>query len=139
MSADYVVVFYVAQVALSAFEVRACESGSHPLMNLARHSRLDTYWADFTSDDGHGFQLLVGRRFGTFGLEDSVEAHIEKGTGSSHDSGSGRILGVRWSSRSRKVDSSVSPRSMKETNRQNRRSHLTRLLRGRRRASRRRG
>ena len=79
MSADYVVVFYGAQVALSAFEVRACESGSHPLMNLARHSRLDTYWADFTSDDGHSFQLLIGRRFGTFGLDDTLEAQIEKG------------------------------------------------------------
>jgi hypothetical protein len=79
MSVDYVVVFYGAQVALSSFDVRACESGSLPLLKFARDARFDTHWAKFSSDDGHGYQLLVGRRFGTFGPEDSLEAHIEKG------------------------------------------------------------
>ena len=80
MSADSVIVFYGAQVALSDEEVSACESRSHPLMKAARESHLDTYWADFIPNDSHGHELLVGRRFGDFGLEGSLEAHVEKGT-----------------------------------------------------------
>ena len=49
-------------------------------MKAARDSHLDSYWADFIPHDQHGYELLVGRRFGEFGLEDSLEAHIEKGT-----------------------------------------------------------
>ena len=80
MSADYVVVFYGAQIALSAYDVRACESQSHPLMKSARNANLDAHWADFISANGHAYQLLIGRRFGSFGFEDSLETHIEKGT-----------------------------------------------------------
>lgn len=80
MSADSVIVFYGAQVSLSEEEADACESCTHPLMKAARESHLDSYWADFIPDDQHGYELLVGRRFGAFGIEDSLEAHIEKGT-----------------------------------------------------------
>jgi len=80
MSADTVVVFYGAQVALKEEEVSACEARSHPLMKAAREAKLDSYWADFVPHDDHGFELIVGRRFGAFGLEDSLEAHIERGT-----------------------------------------------------------
>ena len=80
MSADSVVVFYGAQVPLTEEEAEACESRTHPLMKAARESRLDSYWADFIPDDDHGYELVVGRRFGAFGIEDSLEAHIEKAT-----------------------------------------------------------
>jgi hypothetical protein len=79
MSADSVIVFYGAQVALSEEEVSACESRSHPLMKAARDSRLDAYWTDFIPHDTHSHELLVGRQFGIFGPEDSFEAHIERG------------------------------------------------------------
>ena len=80
MSADSVIVFYGAQVALSEDEAEACEGRTLPLMKAARESRLDSYWADFIPDDDHSYGLLVGRRFGAFGIEDCFEAHIEKGT-----------------------------------------------------------
>jgi hypothetical protein len=80
MSADSVVVFYGAEISLSVEDVRACELRSHPLMKSAREVGLDTYWVDFLPHDADGHQLLVGRRFGEFGVEDSVAAHIEKGT-----------------------------------------------------------
>ena len=79
MSADSVLVFYGAQIALSDEDVAACEERAHPLMRAAREARLDAYWADFIPNDDHGYELLVGRRFGAFGLEDSVKAHVEKG------------------------------------------------------------
>jgi hypothetical protein len=80
MSADSVIVFYGAQVSLNEGDAEACEGRTHPLMKAARDSRLDSYWADFIPDDEHSHELLVGRRFGVFGIEDSFEAHIEKGT-----------------------------------------------------------
>lgn len=80
MSADCVVVFYGAQISLSEEDAEACEGRMHPLMKAARDSRLDTYWADFIPGDEQGHELLIGRRFGVFGIEDSYEAHIEKGT-----------------------------------------------------------
>jgi hypothetical protein len=43
MSADSVIVFYGAQVALSEDEAEACEGRTHPLMKAARESRLDSY------------------------------------------------------------------------------------------------
>jgi hypothetical protein len=79
MSADYVIVFYGAQVPLSAYDVRACESQSHPLMKSAGDAGIDTHWADFVSEERRGFELLVGRRFGSFGPEDSFEAQVERG------------------------------------------------------------
>src|SRR5690349_10108235 len=80
MSADSVVVFYGAQIPLSQDEITTCEERTHPMIRAARDAKLDTYWTDFIPHDEHGYELLVGRRFGSFGLEDSVEAHIERGT-----------------------------------------------------------
>jgi hypothetical protein len=80
MSADSIVVFYGAQLPLSDTEINACETRQHPMIKAARESRLDHYWADFIPNDEHGPELLVGRCFGKFGLEDSLEAHFERGT-----------------------------------------------------------
>ena len=80
MSADCVVVFYGAQVPLSEEEVEVCETRQHPLIKAAREARLDHYWADFIPHDEYGYELLIGRRFGSFGPEDSYEAHVERGT-----------------------------------------------------------
>jgi len=80
MSADSTVIFYGAQVAVSAEDVEACETRQHPLMKAAKAAGLDTYWADFIPDDTAQHELLIGRRWGIFGPEDSLEAHIERGT-----------------------------------------------------------
>ncbi len=78
MSADAVVVFYGAQVAIPANEVELCENKRHPLMLAARAAGLDTYWADFIPDDSTSYEMLVGRRWGVFGVEDSSQVHIER-------------------------------------------------------------
>ena len=80
MSADSVIVFYGAQLPLSEADVTACEMRQHPIIKAARDAKLDHYWADFIPQDRQGPELLVGRRFGCFGLEDSYEAHVERGT-----------------------------------------------------------
>jgi hypothetical protein len=80
MSADSVVVFYGAQVSLSDDEIAACEERTHPMIRAAREAKLDFHWADYIPNDDHGPELLVGRRFGSFGPEDSYEAHVERGT-----------------------------------------------------------
>jgi hypothetical protein len=80
MSADSVVVFYGAQVPLADSEIAAAEARTHPLIRAARDAKLDFHWADFIPHDDHGPELLVGRRFGSFGPEDSYEAHVERGT-----------------------------------------------------------
>lgn len=80
MSADATVVFYGIQVPIPNSEVEACELRTHPLMKAAKAAGLDTYWADFIPDDTVQHEMLVGRRWGIFGLEDSLEAHIERGT-----------------------------------------------------------
>ena len=80
MSADATVVFYGTQVPIPESEVEACEMRSHPLMKAAKAAGLDTYWADFIPNDSVQNELLVGRRWGVFGPEDSLEAHIERGT-----------------------------------------------------------
>ena len=50
------------------------------MIRAAREAKLDFHWADFIPHDGYGPELLVGRRFGSFGPEDDYEAHIERGT-----------------------------------------------------------
>jgi hypothetical protein len=80
MSADATVVFYGAQITIPESEVENCELRTHPLMKAAKAVGLDTYWADFIPDDGAQTEMLVGRRWGVFGIEDSLEAHIERGT-----------------------------------------------------------
>lgn len=80
MSADATVVFYGIQVPIPDSEVEACELRTHLLMKAAKAAGLDTYWADFMPDDTAQHEMLVGRRWGVFGLEDSREAHIERGT-----------------------------------------------------------
>lgn len=80
MSADSVIVFYGAHISLSDDDMTACEERTHPMIRAARDAKLDFYWSDFIPHDERGYELLVGRRFGSFGPEDSVEAHIERGT-----------------------------------------------------------
>lgn len=80
MSADATVVFYGVQVEISVADTEACENRQHPLMKAAKAAGLDTYWADFIPNDAAQYEMLVGRRWGIFGPEDSIEAHIEKGT-----------------------------------------------------------
>ena len=64
MSADAIVVFYGAQVAVAASDVELCESKQHPLMKAAQAAGLDTYWADFIPNDSVPYEMLVGRRWG---------------------------------------------------------------------------
>jgi hypothetical protein len=80
MSADSVVVFYGAQVSLADSEIAAAEARTHPLIRAAREAKLDFHWADFIPHDDHGPELLIGRRFGSFGSEDDYETQVERGT-----------------------------------------------------------